>query len=59
MLHAAEGPPERKPSLLLPSGVQTVKVFFKGDDMQLECIPAGLYVCTLCHQCHTYIVTSL
>ncbi|XP_069545123.1 cell adhesion molecule L1-like a isoform X1 [Brachyistius frenatus] len=36
-----EAPPVRKPSLLLPSGVQTVKVLLKGEDLKLECIPEG------------------
>uniref|UniRef100_A0A672ITG3 Neural cell adhesion molecule L1-like protein n=1 Tax=Salarias fasciatus TaxID=181472 RepID=A0A672ITG3_SALFA len=31
----------RIPSLLLPSGVQTLKVFLKGEAVQLECIPEG------------------
>ncbi|XP_028307900.1 neural cell adhesion molecule L1-like protein isoform X3 [Gouania willdenowi] len=38
----AEAPPARKPSLLLPPGVQTVKVLLKGETLHLECIPAGL-----------------
>ncbi|MEQ2262119.1 hypothetical protein XENORESO_016244 [Xenotaenia resolanae] len=33
--------PVQAPSLLLPSGVQTVKVLLKGQDLQLECIPGG------------------
>ncbi|KAM9855403.1 cell adhesion molecule L1-like a isoform 2-T2 [Aulostomus maculatus] len=37
----AEAPPERIPSLLLPSGVQTEKVLLKGKELQLECIPEG------------------
>ncbi|XP_029974097.1 cell adhesion molecule L1-like a isoform X3 [Salarias fasciatus] len=37
----AEAPPVRIPSLLLPSGVQTLKVFLKGEAVQLECIPEG------------------
>ncbi|XP_047463395.1 neural cell adhesion molecule L1-like protein isoform X3 [Mugil cephalus] len=41
VVKSSDGPLERKPSLLLPSGVQTLKVFLKGDDMQLECIPEG------------------
>uniref|UniRef100_A0A672IR84 protein-tyrosine-phosphatase n=1 Tax=Salarias fasciatus TaxID=181472 RepID=A0A672IR84_SALFA len=36
-----EAPPVRIPSLLLPSGVQTLKVFLKGEAVQLECIPEG------------------
>uniref|UniRef100_A0A671W005 Neural cell adhesion molecule L1-like protein n=1 Tax=Sparus aurata TaxID=8175 RepID=A0A671W005_SPAAU len=31
----------RRPSLLLPSGVQTVKVLLKGETLKLECIPEG------------------
>ncbi|KAM9343567.1 cell adhesion molecule L1-like a isoform 2-T6 [Pholidichthys leucotaenia] len=38
---AMEAPPLRKPSLLLPPGVQTLKVLLKGEDLQLECIPEG------------------
>ncbi|KAM9351194.1 cell adhesion molecule L1-like a isoform 2-T3 [Symphorus nematophorus] len=38
---AIEAPPVRKPSLLLPSGVQTEKVLLKGERLQLECIPQG------------------
>ncbi|KAM8755491.1 cell adhesion molecule L1-like a isoform 3-T4 [Acanthopagrus schlegelii] len=34
-------PPVRRPSLLLPSGVQTVKVLLKGETLKLECIPEG------------------
>ncbi|XP_073326587.1 cell adhesion molecule L1-like a isoform X3 [Pagrus major] len=34
-------PPVRRPSMLLPSGVQTVKVLLKGETLQLECIPEG------------------
>uniref|UniRef100_A0A3P9KWA6 Cell adhesion molecule L1-like b n=1 Tax=Oryzias latipes TaxID=8090 RepID=A0A3P9KWA6_ORYLA len=37
-----EAPPERAPSMLLPSGVQTEKVLMKGEELQLECITAGL-----------------
>lgn len=37
-------PPARAPSMLLPSGVQTEKVLMKGEELQLECITAGLYV---------------
>lgn len=44
LVKAAEAPPVRKPGLLLPSGVQTEKVLLKGEDLQLECIPEGLYV---------------
>lgn len=33
--------PVRAPSLLLPSGVQTLKVLLKGEDLHLECIPGG------------------
>uniref|UniRef100_G3NVB9 Cell adhesion molecule L1-like b n=1 Tax=Gasterosteus aculeatus aculeatus TaxID=481459 RepID=G3NVB9_GASAC len=33
--------PARRPSLLLPSGVQTEKVLLKGENLQLECIPQG------------------
>ncbi|XP_027872094.1 cell adhesion molecule L1-like a isoform X1 [Xiphophorus couchianus] len=33
--------PVRAPSLLLPSGVQTEKLLLKGQDLHLECIPAG------------------
>uniref|UniRef100_A0A3P9HBB8 Cell adhesion molecule L1-like b n=1 Tax=Oryzias latipes TaxID=8090 RepID=A0A3P9HBB8_ORYLA len=32
----------RAPSMLLPSGVQTEKVLMKGEELQLECITAGL-----------------
>uniref|UniRef100_A0A3Q1GG35 Neural cell adhesion molecule L1 n=1 Tax=Acanthochromis polyacanthus TaxID=80966 RepID=A0A3Q1GG35_9TELE len=32
----------RKPSLLLPSGVQSLVVLLKGENLQLECIPGGL-----------------
>uniref|UniRef100_A0A4W6C3N5 Cell adhesion molecule L1-like b n=1 Tax=Lates calcarifer TaxID=8187 RepID=A0A4W6C3N5_LATCA len=39
-------PPVRIPGLLLPSGVQTEKVLLKGEELQLECIPEGLYVPT-------------
>ncbi|KAL6119840.1 chl1 [Pungitius sinensis] len=39
--NAAQTPPARIPSLLLPSGVQTEKVLLKGEDLQLECIPQG------------------
>jgi len=37
-------PAARRPSLMLPSGVQTVVVLLKGTTLQLECIPEGLYV---------------
>ncbi|CAG6021338.1 unnamed protein product, partial [Menidia menidia] len=36
-----ETPPVSAPSLLLPSGVQTVKVLLKGETLELECIPGG------------------
>ncbi|XP_013871242.1 neural cell adhesion molecule L1-like protein isoform X3 [Austrofundulus limnaeus] len=39
--NATEHLPVKAPSLLLPSGVQTVKVLLKGDNLQLECIPGG------------------
>uniref|UniRef100_A0AAQ5YVL5 Neural cell adhesion molecule L1 n=1 Tax=Amphiprion ocellaris TaxID=80972 RepID=A0AAQ5YVL5_AMPOC len=39
-------PPVSKPSLLLPSGVQSLVVLLKGENLQLECIPGGLYVPT-------------
>ncbi|XP_072223606.1 cell adhesion molecule L1-like a isoform X3 [Leuresthes tenuis] len=39
--NATEPPPVSAPSLLLPSGVQTVKVLLKGEKLELECIPAG------------------
>ncbi|XP_059189715.1 neural cell adhesion molecule L1-like protein [Centropristis striata] len=39
--NATEAPPARIPSLLLPSGVQSVKVLLKGEDLHLECIPEG------------------
>ncbi|XP_041860715.1 neural cell adhesion molecule L1-like protein isoform X2 [Melanotaenia boesemani] len=32
---------ERAPSMLLPPGVQTMKLLLKGEDLQLECIPGG------------------
>ena len=48
MINAAEAPPARIPGLLLPSGVQTEKVLLKGEKLQLECIPEGLYVYTAC-----------
>ncbi|XP_028264938.1 cell adhesion molecule L1-like a isoform X2 [Parambassis ranga] len=38
---AIEVPVTRKPRMLLPSGVQTMKVVLKGEDLQLECIPEG------------------
>lgn len=41
---APEAPPVRMPSMLLPPGVQTEKVVLKGELLQLECIPGGLYV---------------
>ncbi|KAM6924398.1 neural cell adhesion molecule L1-like protein [Xenentodon cancila] len=41
VVKSSEGPPVRAPSLLLPSGVQTVKVLLKGDNLQLECISGG------------------
>ncbi|KAM9750835.1 cell adhesion molecule L1-like a isoform 3-T5 [Menidia menidia] len=37
----SETPPVSAPSLLLPSGVQTVKVLLKGETLELECIPGG------------------
>lgn len=45
--------------MLLPSGVQTIKVVLKGEDLPLECIPEGLYVYNLCyylysHMCYRY-----
>ncbi|XP_008289194.1 neural cell adhesion molecule L1-like protein isoform X1 [Stegastes partitus] len=40
-VESSEAPPVRKPSLLLPSGVQTMKVLLKGESLQLECIPGG------------------
>uniref|UniRef100_A0A8C5D8A9 Neural cell adhesion molecule L1 n=1 Tax=Gouania willdenowi TaxID=441366 RepID=A0A8C5D8A9_GOUWI len=46
LVMSSEAPPARKPSLLLPPGVQTVKVLLKGETLHLECIPAGLYVPT-------------
>uniref|UniRef100_A0A3Q1F4M0 Neural cell adhesion molecule L1-like protein n=1 Tax=Acanthochromis polyacanthus TaxID=80966 RepID=A0A3Q1F4M0_9TELE len=36
-----------KPSLLLPSGVQSLVVLLKGENLQLECIPGGLPSTTL------------
>uniref|UniRef100_A0AAQ5XAS3 Neural cell adhesion molecule L1 n=1 Tax=Amphiprion ocellaris TaxID=80972 RepID=A0AAQ5XAS3_AMPOC len=42
----SEAPPVSKPSLLLPSGVQSLVVLLKGENLQLECIPGGLYVPT-------------
>uniref|UniRef100_A0A672ITY7 Neural cell adhesion molecule L1-like protein n=1 Tax=Salarias fasciatus TaxID=181472 RepID=A0A672ITY7_SALFA len=41
VVQSSEAPPVRIPSLLLPSGVQTLKVFLKGEAVQLECIPEG------------------
>nr|XP_046252803.1 neural cell adhesion molecule L1-like protein isoform X3 [Scatophagus argus] len=41
VVESSENPPVRKPSLLLPSGVQTEKVLLKGETMRLECIPQG------------------
>uniref|UniRef100_A0A3Q1CQX9 Neural cell adhesion molecule L1-like protein n=1 Tax=Amphiprion ocellaris TaxID=80972 RepID=A0A3Q1CQX9_AMPOC len=38
----SEAPPVSKPSLLLPSGVQSLVVLLKGENLQLECIPGGL-----------------
>lgn len=40
-VNATEAPPMRIPSLLLPSGVQTVIVLLKGQALQLECLPGG------------------
>lgn len=53
MLNEVYEPPLRKPGLLLPSGVQTEKVLLKGEDLQLECMPEGLYVYMLYH--HHYL----
>ncbi|KAF7659163.1 hypothetical protein LDENG_00002490 [Lucifuga dentata] len=39
---ATLAPLQRKPSLLLPSGVQTEVVLMKGQELELECIPEGL-----------------
>ncbi|XP_076019564.1 cell adhesion molecule L1-like a isoform X2 [Genypterus blacodes] len=39
--NATFAPPERKPSLLLPSGVQTEVLLLKGQELQLECMPEG------------------
>ncbi|XP_040049703.2 cell adhesion molecule L1-like a isoform X4 [Gasterosteus aculeatus] len=39
--NATQARPARRPSLLLPSGVQTEKVLLKGENLQLECIPQG------------------
>ncbi|XP_074501238.1 cell adhesion molecule L1-like a isoform X9 [Sebastes fasciatus] len=38
---ATEAPAVRIAGLLLPSGVQTLKVLLKGEKLQLECIPHG------------------
>lgn len=42
VVESSEAPPVRKPSLLLPSGVQSLVVLMKGESLQLECIPGGL-----------------
>ncbi|XP_049921685.1 neural cell adhesion molecule L1-like protein isoform X3 [Epinephelus moara] len=39
--NATVAPPARLPDLLLPSGVQTVKVLLKGENLHLECLPQG------------------
>ncbi|XP_068189108.1 neural cell adhesion molecule L1-like protein isoform X4 [Antennarius striatus] len=41
VVESSEAPPVRKPSLLLPSGVQTEKVVLNGETLRLECIPEG------------------
>ncbi|KAM7404540.1 hypothetical protein PAMP_011882 [Pampus punctatissimus] len=41
VVKSSEAPPNRIPSLLLPSGVQTEIVIIKGEELQLECIPEG------------------
>lgn len=56
--NAAEHLPVKAPSLLLPSGVQTVKVLLTGDDLQLECIPGGMYV-DFQHKCNAQISVCL
>lgn len=58
LANAAEHLPVKVPSLLLPSGVQTVKVLLKGDNLQLECIPGGLYV-NFQHKCNAQISVCL
>lgn len=42
VVESSEAPPVSKPSLLLPSGVQSLVVLLKGENLQLECIPGGL-----------------
>uniref|UniRef100_A0A3P8TKD1 Cell adhesion molecule L1-like b n=1 Tax=Amphiprion percula TaxID=161767 RepID=A0A3P8TKD1_AMPPE len=42
VVKSSEAPPVSKPSLLLPSGVQSLVVLLKGENLQLECIPGGL-----------------
>ncbi|XP_034029127.1 neural cell adhesion molecule L1-like protein isoform X2 [Thalassophryne amazonica] len=42
VVKALADPPARKPSLLLPPGVQTEKVLLKGQTLELECFPEGL-----------------
>lgn len=59
MFNAAEALPKRIPSLLLPSGVQTELVLVKGEELNLECIPEGLYVSMLYHQDYNHIITEL
>ncbi|KAM7412141.1 hypothetical protein PAMA_021885 [Pampus argenteus] len=41
VVKSSEAPPNRIPSLLLPSGVQTEIVIIKGEELHLECIPEG------------------